>query len=301
MRYAVEVARLGSLNKASESLLTAQPNISRSIKELEAELNIRIFERSAKGMILTDEGEEFISYAKRILSQLDEVEASYKNKARKKLQFSISVPRACYISEAFVEFSKKLGTAPCELYYKETNSQKAINNILNMKYKLGIIRYAETHDKYFKELFEEKGLSFEIISEFSYRMLVSRHSPLAEKSRLTADELADYIEVAHADPFVPTIPSARIFREEISENVTRKIFVYERASRYELLSQNPSCFMWVSPTPRRLLDKYELTELACDFNRRKYRDVLIYKKDEKLSELDKLFITELCAAKRRIM
>ena len=48
MKYAVEVAKLGSLNKASESLLIAQPNISRSIKELEADLGITIFNRSAK-------------------------------------------------------------------------------------------------------------------------------------------------------------------------------------------------------------------------------------------------------------
>ena len=70
MKYAVEVARLGSLNKAAETLLIAQPNISRSIKELEADLGISIFTRSAKGMELTPEGEEFIDYAKSILKQI---------------------------------------------------------------------------------------------------------------------------------------------------------------------------------------------------------------------------------------
>ena len=60
MKYAVEVARHGSLNKAADALFIAQPNISRSIKELEANLGITIFDRSAKGMILTPEGEEFI-------------------------------------------------------------------------------------------------------------------------------------------------------------------------------------------------------------------------------------------------
>ena len=78
MKYAVEVARLGSLNKAAESLLTAQPNISRSIKELEADLGISIFSRSAKGMVLTPAGEEFINYAQSILKQIDDVEALYK-------------------------------------------------------------------------------------------------------------------------------------------------------------------------------------------------------------------------------
>ena len=103
MKYAVEVAKLGSLNKAAETLLIAQPNISRSIKELEADLGITIFNRSAKGMDLTPEGEEFINYAQNILKQIDEVEMLYKQGAPNKQKFSISVPRACYISDAFAE------------------------------------------------------------------------------------------------------------------------------------------------------------------------------------------------------
>ena len=74
MKYAVEVAKVGSLNKAAETLLIAAPNVSRSIKELEADIGISIFERTTKGMELTPEGEEFINYAKGILNQIDEVE-----------------------------------------------------------------------------------------------------------------------------------------------------------------------------------------------------------------------------------
>ena len=50
MKYAVEVARAGSINKAAETLIIAQPNLSRAIKELESDLGITIFDRSAKGM-----------------------------------------------------------------------------------------------------------------------------------------------------------------------------------------------------------------------------------------------------------
>ena len=117
MKYAVEVAKLGSLNKAAETLIIAQPNISRSIKELEADLGITIFNRSSKGMVLTPEGEEFIRYAKSILKQIDEVELMYKQGAPKKQKFSISVPRACYISDAFAEFSKCISEDPAELFY----------------------------------------------------------------------------------------------------------------------------------------------------------------------------------------
>ena len=69
MKYAVEVARTGSLNLAAETLFIAQPNLSRAIKSLEGELGITIFERTARGMVLTAEGEEFIGYAKQVVEQ----------------------------------------------------------------------------------------------------------------------------------------------------------------------------------------------------------------------------------------
>ena len=109
MRYAVEVARLGSLNKAAETLLVAPPNISRSIKELEADLGIVIFNRSAKGMELTPDGEEFLDYAQDILRRIEKMEQSYRDGSHKKRRFSISVPRACYISAAFAGFSIREG------------------------------------------------------------------------------------------------------------------------------------------------------------------------------------------------
>ena len=98
MKYAYEVAKVGSLSKAAEKLFVAVPNLSRSIKELEADLGITIFDRSVKGMRLTPDGEEFVQYARRILRQIGEMEQLYKGTLQKKQQFSISVPRASYIA-----------------------------------------------------------------------------------------------------------------------------------------------------------------------------------------------------------
>lgn len=299
MKYAVEVAKVGSLNKAAETLLIAQPNISRSIKELEADLGITIFDRTSKGMFLTPEGENFIGYAKNILRQIEQVEDIYKNGAVKKQKFSISVPRACYISEAFAQFSKNLSFDPAEIFYKETNSQRTINNILNHDYKLGIIRYAENYDKYFKTMLEEKGLSYEMVTEFSYSLIMSADSPLAELNEITFDDLTDYIEIAHADPYVPSLPLSKVVKEELPDNIERRIFIFERASQFDLLSENPDTFMWVSPAPQKVLDRYNLVQRKCVDNKKVYKDVLIYKNGYKLTKLDKQFITELCESKRK--
>lgn len=299
MKYAVEVAKVGSLNKAAESLYVALPNISRSIKELEADLGITVFDRTAKGMVLTPEGEEFISYAKDILKQIDQVENMYKSGHVKKQKFSISVPRACYISDAFAEFSKTLSNDACEIFYKETNSQRTINNILNHDYKLGIIRYAENFDKYFKSMLEEKALSYEMVTEFSYCLIMSADNPLAKKDVITFDDLTDYIEIAHADPYVPSLPLAKVVKSELPDNIDRRIFIFERASQFDLLSQNPETFMWVSPAPPSVLERYNLVQKKCIDNKKVYKDVLIYRNGYKLTDLDKKFITALCESKRK--
>ncbi len=301
MKYAVEVAKKGSLNKASEALLIAQPNISRSIKELEADLGITIFDRSAKGMFLTPEGEEFINYAKGILKQIEHVEMLYKNGSMKKQKFSISVPRASYISEAFVQFSKSIGEDSAEIFYKETNSQRTINNILTHDYKLGIIRYAENYDKYFKAMLEEKGFCYELVTEFSYCLIMSKDNLLAKKENISYEDLSGYIEIAHADPYVPSLPVTKVIKEELSDDIDRRIFIFERASQFDLLSENTQTFMWVSPAPQKVLDRYNLVQKDCIDNKKVYKDVLIYKKGYKLTKLDKQFLTELCNSKRKYL
>ena len=299
MKYALEVAKSGSIKKAAEVLMVAAPNVSRSIKELETDFGITIFERTQNGTKLTPEGEEFINYAKGVLRQIDEIERIYKTGASKKQKFSISVPRACYISEAFANFSKSLSKEAAEVFYKETNSQRTIHNMTEHDYKLGIIRYAENYDKYFKSMLEEKGFQYELVTEFTYSLIMSADNPLAKKEVITFDDLTNYIEIAHADPYVPSMPLSKVVKEELPDNIDRRIFIFERASQFDLLSLNPETFMWVSPAPQSLLERYNLVLKKCADNKKVYKDVLIYKNGYKLSKLDRQFITELCESKRK--
>lgn len=300
MKYALEVAKMGSLYKASEKLLVAVPNISRSIKELEADLNITIFERTTKGMSLTPEGEEFITLAKSILGQIEQMEKYYREGPTKKQRFSISVPRACYISEAFAEFSKMLSKDSAEIFYKETNSERTIQNMLNQDYKLGIVRYAENYDSHFKAMLEDKGFVYELVTEFTYSLIMSRDNPLSKKQEIKFDDLSGCIEIAHADPYVPSMPLSKVVKEELPDNINRRIYIFERASQFDLLEKNPETFMWVSPAPQSLLEKYNLVQKKCVDNKRVYKDILIYKKGYKLTNLDKSFLTKLCDSKRKM-
>ena len=298
LKYAVEIAKTQSISKAAENLYMGQPNLSRAIRELEESLGIVIFNRTTKGISITPDGEEFLQYAKKIISQVNEVEELYKNGKTKKQTLSICVPRTCYISLAFAEFTKSLDTnTPAELFYKETNSMRTINNVVKEDYNLGIIRYQAAFDKYFKSMFTDKQLVSDTITEFSYVLLVSKDSPLADKDNIDREELRDYIEISHGDPYVPSLPLIDVKKAELSEFVDKRIYVFERASQFALLSSNPKTFMWVSPVPESLRKAYGLVEKDCTTNHKVYKDVLIRRKDYRLTELDNKLITEICNAK----
>ena len=302
MKYAVEIANTKSISKAAENLYMGQPNLSRAIKELEENLGITIFKRTTKGITVTPEGEEFLQYAKRIISQVEEVEEIYKNGKKRKQRFSACVSRASYISEAFAQFAKNLSPdEPAEIFYKETNSMRTIKNVVNEDCNLGIIRYQSAFDKYFSSMFSEKKLNHETITEFSYRLLMSKNHPLAEKENIEIKDLSDFIEISHADPYVPSLPLMDVRKAELSDNADKHIYIFERGSQFVLLEKVPTAFMWVSPVPQELLDKFNLVQKVCKENTKIYKDVLIYRKGYKFSSLDDSFITEVCEAKRKIM
>ena len=301
LKYAIEVEKNKSISKAAKNLYMGQPNLSRAIKELEDSLGIIIFERTSKGITVTPHGEEFLQYAKRILSQIDELDEMYKTGKTNKQQFSACVPRAGYLAYAFGELAKSIETdTPAEIFYKETNSMRAINNVLRGEYNLAIIRYQEAFEKYFDSMFKEKNLVSRTITEFSYVLAMSVNNPLANKEEITPEDLSDYIEIAHADPYVPSLPVIDVKKAEMSEFVDKRIYVFERAIQYMLLEQVPNTFMWVSPMPDEMLANNNLVERKCDSMKKVYKDVLIYRENYKLTDIDKKFISLVLKAKEGI-
>lgn len=297
-KYAVEIAKTGSINKAAENLYMGQPNLSRAIKELEANLGITIFERSPRGMVVTPEGEEFLHRATKILKQIDEFESVYICGKHSKKTFSLSAPRADYIAAAFSDF-----TATCvqncafEFYYKETNALRTIKNVLDSEYKLGIIRYAKAHEGYFKAMLEERGIAFKPITEFDCVLLMNAAHPLAHAPVVSPAALSPYIEIAHPDAYVPTLPLASILNDNLPDRADKRVFVFERASRFTLLSNSVAFYAKSSPVPQIDLDRYGLVERRCVDDSCRYCDILIFRKEYCLSDTDNDFYSSLCAAR----
>ncbi|MEA5050024.1 MAG: LysR family transcriptional regulator [Oscillospiraceae bacterium] len=301
LKYALEVASDASMTKAAERLYMSQPNLSRAIRELEDDLGIEIFKRTPKGIFPTAQGEEFLGYARAILRQVDAVEKLYHGETSDTERFSVSVPRASYISCAFTEFVRQLDPSKkYELYYKETNAMRAVSNILNADYALAILRYQTKYDASYRELLRDKGLRGELVCEFRYRLVMAKSHPLAHREAIGIADLAPFVEIAHADPYVPSLPMRSVRADELSPDVSRRIFVFERASQMQLLADVPGAFMWVSPIPAPLLARFGLVERDCPEDARTYKDVLVCRQSYALSPLDKAFIDQLTRFKRQM-
>ena len=302
LKYAVEIANTRSISQAAENLYMGQPNLSRAIKELETNLGITVFNRTTKGISVTPEGEEFLRYARRILEQVEEVETFYQKGRKPRQTFSICVPRASYISAALSEFAKTLNQdQPTDIFYQETDSQRAIQHVINGDYRLAIVRYQLPFERYFETFFEEKKLSWLTVTEYQYLLLMSEHHPMADQKEIHFSDLANYIEISHMDQYVPAVPVIDVKRAELSQYVDKHIYVFDRGSQFELLEKVPNTFMWVSAVPGDTLQKYHLVQRSCVDNQKIHRDVLIFRNDYRLTEMDRSFIAAVRNAKYQYM
>ncbi|WP_124100529.1 LysR family transcriptional regulator [Ruminococcus sp. Marseille-P6503] len=302
LRYMVEVERLGSITKAAAALYMGQPNLSKAIKEMEREVGIPIFKRSAKGVVATEKGKEFLQYAKAILVQMDKMEALYKENPENSVDFQLLLPRASYITYAFTEFLNKVDkTERMDIKFKETNSMDAINAVVECEYNMGIIRYPLNYEAFFISVLEEKNLKAQEIWTYDYVILMSERSPLAGLPDITEEMLGRYIEVLHGDNIVPNISSAYQKRDTEIHSSKRHIYVYERGSQFDILSSVPEAFMWVSPLPRAVLKRYGLVQRVCGGVKKTNKDLLIYQNNYRLSNIDKMFLDELETVRKNII
>ena len=251
LHYVVEIDKSGSISKAAKELYVAQPNLSKAIKHLEREFGISIFERSSKGVKATREGQKFLEYAKRIIYEIEEMKRDCSDLGKENLSFKITVPRASYISSAFV---------------------------LQNGYSMGIIRYLCENEPYFQSLLDLKGLDAELLAELPYVILTSADGDLAKRELKTREELEDGVEILHGDWKLPTGEYTELSENGESLHPHNKIYIFERGSQFDILREVKNSYMWVSPVPEKLRKNYNLVQKHAGFSRQMIRDVLIYKK-----------------------
>ena len=233
LKYVIEVADRGSMSEAAKKLFISQPSLSNSIKELEKEIHINIFIRSNKGIIVSEEGREFLGYAMQVLEQNSLLEQRYLISRNVKKKFCISTQHYSFAVNAFVDLIKEHGGEEYEFMLRETKTYEIIDDVKNLRSEIGIIYINDFNEKVMNKLIKENDLKFELLFEADPHVFVSSGNPVAKKEKVSLEDLEEYPYLS----FEQGNYNSFYFSEEILSTIEHKksIKVSDRATLFNLL------------------------------------------------------------------
>ena len=292
LRYLVAIMKWGSVSAAAKQLYAAQPNVSKALKNLEEEYNIRIFERSSTGMIPTEKGRRFIEQAARVLEEVERLDQGVKEERKRCAELRVMIPHATYASYAAVDFLEQAASVEeLRIHIREGGSMEALDFVLRRGYHLALLRYAIEDDDHYTYYCARRGLKMEPVMDFEYNLLTNRDGPLANHEVQDLAELNQYIEVLHDDFQLPGEDGGDGVRWHVNDR--RRVHVYERCSQFAILQRLPTAYMWASPMPQRALEQYHLVLKKCPAQKQRMRDVLVYPDNGTLRPEERTFIALL--------
>lgn len=233
LKYAVTVARTGTMTEAAAALYISQPSLTRAIHELEKEMNIQIFTRTNKGISVSREGEVFLGYARQVLEQADILEDKYKNRYGGKKQFCVSTQHYSFAVNAFVDLVREYEHDEYDFSLRETQTYEIIDDVARMKSEIGILFLNDFNEAVLRKILRSHDLEFYELFVARPHVFISRHHPLAGSSLITADQLAPYPYLS----FEQGEHNSFYFSEEIfsPEEPRKNIRVRDRATLFNLL------------------------------------------------------------------
>ena len=291
--YAIEVEKTGSITQAANNLFMSQPTLSKAIKDMEESIGFSVFKRSAKGMVPTQRGLEFLDHAKKIAAQVKKMEQSLQSYDAAHQVFSIAIPRVSYIAKALSEYVRTFDNRiDMEIDILEDNSMRIIDQVADGHFVLGIIRCHVEDEEYFYKSLSEKELQHESIWQSDYMALMHKDHPLAEQELLEATDFLPFIEVAFGDSEVPYIRVSESKTNTGRLKNNKRILVNSRAMQFDMLRTNSLAYMWTSPIPAEILKANDLVQRRCAATGQ-FKDILISRAGYRFSKLDRTFIDKL--------
>ena len=192
IKYVLEVANSSSIREAATKVFISQPALSSSIRELEEELGILIFDRTNKGISLTDEGREFVTYAKKVLSQYEIMEDRYLSPDSNKERFSVSTQHYNFSIKAFTNVIKKNDPDKFVFSIHETKTMNVLEDVKSLKSEVGIVSFSESNEAVIKKLLKEYGLEFTPLMIRETYIYVWEDHELAGRKEISIEELSEY-------------------------------------------------------------------------------------------------------------
>lgn len=233
LRYIITIVNCGSISEAAKQLYITQPSLSNAVKELEQEYGISIFNRTSKGISLSSDGTEFLSYARQVLEQTDLMEQHYLHKKPLKRICSISTQHYAFAVNAFVNLVSRQDHEEYEFTLREARTYEIIEDVKNFRSELGILYLNDFNEKVLSKLFKESGILFHPLFDASPHVFISSSHPLSSREFVTMNDLDPFPFLA----FEQGEKNSFYFSEEILSTVPRKkiIYVSDRATLFNLL------------------------------------------------------------------
>lgn len=190
--YIEKIADTKSMNKAATELFVSQPALSSMLKELEEELNMELFIRNNRGLVITPEGEEFLKYARQMVELNNMISEKFIEKNPSKKKFSVSMQHYTFAVEAFIELAKEFGIDEYEFAIHETKTAEVIDNVKNYRSELGILYINDFNRKIMNKIFRENEVEFIPLFECRIYVYLSQSHPLAKKDIIEFEDLKQY-------------------------------------------------------------------------------------------------------------
>ncbi|EJN93790.1 LysR family transcriptional regulator [Streptococcus ratti] len=192
-RYVEAIAETGSFSEAAKKLYVTQPNLSSSIKELEIELGVQLFIRSNTGTRLTDDGYDFLKYAKRILGEIDLLKQRYQDNYKN--SFTITSHHYDFLAMPLLDIAESFKHNYQHFHLIETTTKKILESVLTFESDLGILYLNDDNRHILERYFKQNDLTFTALGDFPTRIFLRKDHPLAKQKVIEKAQLKDYKQV----------------------------------------------------------------------------------------------------------
>lgn len=231
--YAVNVAEYGSVTEAARRLYVSQPSVTSSIRDLEREMGVHIFDRTNKGVVVTEEGETFLGYARQVLEQAELLEGKYKKATMRVPHFSVSCQHYSFAVNAFVDVIREFDAERYDFTLREEQTHEIIEDVAHMKSELGVLYLSARNREVIGKMLAANELAFEPLFRAEPHVFVCSEHPLADRASVTIDDMADYPFLSYEQGSYNSF----YYSEELTSTLDRRknIRVRDRATLFNLL------------------------------------------------------------------
>lgn len=234
LKYAVTVAECGTISAAAEKLFISQPSLSAAIRELESEMGVTIFSRTNRGVIVSREGEEFLGYARQILSQAQLLQERFSGQEQGEKRFAVSSQHFNFTVLAFSRLVQNFRGPRYSFHFRETTTYEVLEDVSQLRSEVGILALNEDNERFLRRMFGKLGLEFTELKRVQAELFVSAEHPLAGRRFVTVEDVSPYPCIT----FEQGEHNGQFFFEGLSAVAAQShktICVRERATEYQLL------------------------------------------------------------------